>query len=80
MGRMRQQPLGSSGDHTTIDWGYVYLAGNDKSTITYDAANEAIRCQAANLNGQTTLILAYDDLPINQLFWRVEKGVLDNKI
>ena len=62
MGRMRQQPLGSSGDHTTIDWGYVYLAGNDKSTITYDATNEAIRCQAADLNGQTTLILAYDDL------------------
>ena len=72
MGRMRQQPLGSSGDHTTIDWGYVYLAGNDKSTITYDAANEAIRCQAANLNGQTTLILAYDDLAAINYFgeWR----------
>ena len=72
MVRMRQQPLGSSGDHTTIDWGYVYLAGNDKSTITYDAANEAIRCQAANLNGQTTLILAYDDLASINYFgeWR----------
>ena len=72
MGRMRQQPLGSSGDHTTIDWGYVYLAGNDKSTITYDAANEAIRCQAANLNGQTTLIMAYDDLASINYFgeWR----------
>lgn len=72
MGRMRQQPLGSSGDHTTIDWGYVYLAGNDKSKITYDAANEAIRCQAANLNGQTTLILAYDDLASINYFgeWR----------
>lgn len=72
MGRMRQQPLGSSGDHTTIDWGYVYLAGNDKSTITYDAANEAIRCQAANLNSQTTLILAYDDLASINYFgeWR----------
>lgn len=51
MGRMRQQPLGSSGDHTTIDWGYVYLAGNDKSTITYDAANEVIRCQADTYSG-----------------------------
>ena len=72
MGRMRQQPLGSSGDHTTIDWGYVYLAGNDKSTITYDAANEAIRCQAADLNGQTTLILVYDDLASINYFgeWR----------
>lgn len=72
MGRMRQQPLGSSGDHTTIDWGYVYLAGNDKSTITYDAANETIRCQAANLNDQTTLILAYDDLASINYFgeWR----------
>lgn len=72
MGRMRQQPLGSSGDHTTIDWGYVYLAGNDKSTITYDAANEVIRCQAADLNGQTTLILAYDDLAAINYFgeWR----------
>lgn len=72
MGRMCQQPLGSSGDHTTIDWGYVYLAGNDKSTITYDAANEVIRCQAADLNGQTTLILAYDDLASINYFgeWR----------
>lgn len=72
MGRMCQQPLGSSGDHTTIDWGYVYLAGNDKSTITYDAANETISCQAANLNGQTTLILAYDDLASINYFgeWR----------
>lgn len=72
MGRMRQQPLGSSGDHTTIDWGYVYLAGNDGSIITYDAANEAIRCQAADLNGQTTLILAYDDLASINYFgeWR----------
>lgn len=72
MGRMRQQPLGSSGDHTTIDWGYVYLAGNDGSIITYDSANEAIRCQAANLNGQTTLILAYDDLASINYFgeWR----------
>lgn len=72
MGCMRQQPLGSSGDHTTIDWGYVYLAGNDKITITYDAANETIRCQAANLNGQTTLILAYDDLASINYFgeWR----------
>ena len=71
MGRMRQQPLGSSGD-TTIDWGYVYLAGNNKSTITYDSANEAIRCQAADLNGQTTLILAYDDLASINYFgeWR----------
>ena len=72
MGRMRQQPLGSRGDHTTIDWGYVYLARNDKSMITYDAANETIRCQAANLNGQTTLILAYDDLASINYFgeWR----------
>ena len=72
MGRMRQQPLGSSGDHTTIDWGYVYLAGNDGSIITYDSANEAIRCQAADLNGQTTLILAYDDLASINYFgeWR----------
>lgn len=72
MGRMRQQPLESSGDHTTIDWGYVYLAGNDGSIITYDSANEAIRCQAADLNGQTTLILAYDDLASINYFgeWR----------
>lgn len=72
MERMRQQPLGSSGDHTTIDWGYVYLAGNDGSIITYDSANEAIRCQAADLNGQTTLILAYDDLASINYFgeWR----------
>lgn len=80
MGRMRQQPLGSSGDHTTIDWGYVYLAGQKKTDcdesiqIQYDVANEKIHCQIASSSGNInqTLILAYDDLVSINYFseWR----------
>ena len=65
MGKAMQQPLGSSGDNITIDWGYVYLASDEKeAAISFDAENEQL-CAAVPLGRERKtagLVLAYDDL------------------
>ena len=65
IGRAVQQPLGSSGDKITIDWGYAYLACQEESAqLSYDPANEKIgaRLSFAGEKSQAGLIIAYDDL------------------
>ena len=64
MGRAFQHPLGNSGDHITIDWGYAYLASTEESAqLQYDQANRQITCRL-NLTEKDTasMIIAYDDL------------------
>lgn len=77
MGRAAQQPLGSSGDKVTIDWGYLYAACKQKNAdIRFDAQNEQITidiplgedCDRADL------ILAYDDLLSINYFGQWHKG------
>ena len=68
MGKAFQHPLGSSGDMTQIDWGFLYLASRsgkvryscENSTLTADITlfdKDSTRSQASNI-----LIAAYDDL------------------
>lgn len=65
MGKANQHPLGQSGDNITIDWGFVYLAAQDKDTLTeYDSEQKKLRAKAYLGKEKTSaaLILSYDDL------------------
>lgn len=65
MGRAMQQPLSSSGDYSTIDWGYAYLASNDESAkVAFDLPSEKLTLDNdfAPDSTHTDLILAYDDI------------------
>lgn len=65
MGRAAQQPLGGSGDHLTIDWGYAYLASKETDAeLFYDECGGNLRCRLhfGRKEEEAGLVIAYDDL------------------
>lgn len=64
MGRLIQQPLAGSFDKTTINWGYVYVASQEKDAkICFDTHNERIHLSIPMKDKKhVCFILAYDDL------------------
>ena len=54
-GQARQNVLGHSGDHITIDWGYLYLASAD--AVFHEADGLSVRA-----NGGARLMIGYDDV------------------
>jgi len=64
MGRAVQFPLGGSDDRVSINWGYAYVASQDKTAeFSYNELREKL-CVRMNLEDkkETGVILAYDDL------------------
>jgi hypothetical protein len=64
-GKAKQTPLSHSGDNITIDWGYCYVATQDRDAIvSFDSGRELISCELdlSATEGAGGLILAYDDL------------------
>lgn len=76
MGRAIQHPLSGSDDTVTIDWGYVYLASQDKSADIYFKELSEKICLKMQLEDkkQTGLILAFDDLVSINYFGEWRKG------
>lgn len=75
MGKVFQNPLGHSGDHTTIDWGHVYLAGRcSKTQFKFDDKEERLEGTIDFGVEQESggLIVAYDDMVSVNYFgqWR----------
>lgn len=80
MGRAFQHPLGNSGDHITIDWGYAYLASAEESAeLTYDKANRKLGCRLDLTDkNEACMIIAYDDLLSINYFGQWRKAYWTN--
>ena len=69
IGQKQQHVLGHSGDHITIDWGYLYMASPEKGV---SAGNQSLdftwECTAGEEQTRTYLMLGYDDIASVNLF------------
>lgn len=59
-GQTTQKPLSHSADHSTIDWGYLYLSADGETTLVGDGLQT---CCSLSAGGPAAhLIIAYDDI------------------
>lgn len=82
MGRAKQRPLGNSGDNITIDWGYVYLASQEKDAVLeFDSKNRRLNCNLkfSEEKEEQGIILAFDDLVSINYFGEWRRGYWTEK-
>ena len=73
IGQKQQKPLSGSGDHITIDWGYLLFACDDGKLYDPPAAS-AIALQyskKSNVPFRSTLLVGYDDIASINYFGRM---------
>ena len=59
-GQTTQKPLSHSADHSTIDWGYLYLSADGETTLVGDGLQT---CCSLSAGGPAAhLFIAYDDI------------------
>ncbi len=72
LGQMRQTPLGGSGDHLTIDWGYVFLAAEEGEVYDAQMSSRTINWKRKGTTPfKATLMTAYDDVASINYFGRL---------
>jgi len=64
LGQAKQNPLSGSGDHLTIDWGYLFFAASDGKVQNHPASitNALLFSVKKSVPFETTLMIGYDDV------------------
>lgn len=73
MGQARQKPLSGSGDHLTIDWGYMFYSTSDGELDTGAESGGTYLCYVKKSEKpfHTTLMVGYDDVASINYFGRM---------
>ena len=64
MGQMKQSPLSGSGDHLTIDWGYLFFAsaGGKIESNPNALTGSVVFTESGSVPFKATLMIGYDDI------------------
>ncbi|MBR4503149.1 MAG: DUF4965 domain-containing protein [Clostridia bacterium] len=81
IGRSQQRVLGHSGDHITMDWGYLYMASEDSVELEPDGLRFSAEAIVGSSPAKGFLMLGYDDVASVQYFGSCCKawGLRDGK-
>ena len=73
LGQMEQKPLSSSGDHLTIDWGYLFFCTNDGNVDDDPNGHRRtlIYTKKSDKPFASTLMVGYDDIASINYFGRM---------
>jgi len=84
-GQVQQKPLSNSGDHVTIDWGYLYIASRSEAKVGWQGLDCNISGEAGEKPLTGNMYIGYDDMvsinyfgaPCRSWFQRSGKTLLD---
>ena len=62
IGQTQQRVLGHSGDHITMDWGYLYMASEGNVTVENGGLRFSADAAVGNAPAKGFLMLGYDDI------------------
>lgn len=74
IGQLVQRPLCHSGDHTTIDWGYLYLASRAQVERADNGLRLVWRARAGAETKAQSALIAYDDIASINYFGDIKKA------
>lgn len=74
LGQIAQKPLSHSGDHTTIDWGYLYLMSAAPLTSSQEGLGVCWSGSVGGAGAEIRALAAYDDIASINYFGSLQKA------